>query len=51
MRKGHVDVIRLLCRSGADVNVRNRRGESVLDLAKQAGKAEVVQLLLEMGAR
>jgi ankyrin repeat protein len=48
--KGHVDMVRLLLRSGALVNQQDARGRTALMEACAAGKTEVVTLLLEEGA-
>ena len=34
--EGHLDVVKLLCKAGADVNVKDRFGDRPLDDAKKA---------------
>lgn len=57
---GHVDVVKLLIESGADINAKTSKsapsvptgvGSSAIDIAKNEGHDEVVQLLLDHGAR
>ena len=47
---GHTDLVRLLLQAGADVNVQNEYGETVLHQAAWQGHASIVALLLEQGA-
>jgi ankyrin repeat protein len=47
---GHLELVRLLCESGADVNVNKTQGVTPLFLAAQEGHAEIVSYLLEKGA-
>ena len=47
---GNIDVVRLLLRSGANVNMQNKLGHSTLMRAASQGKTETVKLLLRMGA-
>lgn len=48
---GHSKVIKLLCESGANVNVTDRWGGSPLDDAKFYGHKECEELLLKYGAK
>jgi ankyrin repeat protein len=45
-----ISVLQFLLERGADINVRNRFGETPLHLASFNGVLEVVRLLLEHGA-
>jgi ankyrin repeat protein len=47
----NVDVARELLDSGADVNAKDRKGDTPLQRAINCRKKEVSQLLLEHGAR
>jgi len=47
----HADVVRLLIERGADVNVRDREGDSALSYAVQSHQMEVVRMLKAAGAR
>lgn len=49
-RGGNVERVRRLIEVGADVNVRNHKGQSALHCAAKAGFADIVALLLEHGA-
>lgn len=44
---GHNQVVEILLRHGANVNIRNNQSESALDLACLNGKLETVRLLLD----
>ena len=48
-RGGDVARVRTLIEAGADVNVRNHKGQSALHCAAKAGFADIVALLLEQG--
>ena len=48
-RGGNVDRVRALIEAGADVNVRNHKGQSALHCAAKAGFVDIVALLLEHG--
>ena len=48
-RGGSVDRVRALIEAGADVNVRNYKGQSALHCAAKAGFVDIVALLLEHG--
>ena len=48
--RGHVDVVRVLLRSAADVHAMDSRGYSALSVACFKGHAEVVRLLLDAQA-
>jgi len=47
---GDVAALRAQLRSGADVNARDRYGQTALMLASHSGNREVVKLLVEHGA-
>ena len=49
-RGGHTQLVKLLIGKGADVNARNRDGNTSLHWAAEKGHIEVVKLLLEKGA-
>ena len=49
-RGGNIERVKELLDSGADINVRNYKGQSALHCASKAGFREVVQLLVERGA-
>ena len=51
VRSVHLDAIRLLIEKGADVNVRDSEGASLLDDAVWTGSVDTVALLLAHGAR
>ena len=48
-RGGNVERVRTLIEAGADVNVRNHKGQSALHCAAKAGFVDIVALLLEQG--
>ena len=49
-RKGHIDLVDLLIRHGADVNIRNIANRTPLDLAVDYRKYAVADLLRRSGA-
>ena len=49
-RGGNVDRVRDLLDRGADVNVRNHKGQTALHCAAKAGFTDIVALLLDRGA-
>ena len=49
-RGGNVDRVRDLLDRGADVNVRNHKGQTALHCAAKAGFVDIVDLLLDRGA-
>jgi ankyrin repeat protein len=50
MRRGHVEVARVLLEHGADREARDLLGWSPLERASEGGHVELVQVLLEYGA-
>ena len=44
---GHLATAKRLLEGGADVTLRNKWGETALDIAREKGKREVVALLSE----
>lgn len=48
--EGHLDIVQLLVRLGADINLVPERGISPLDEAASTGRLEVVQYLVQQGA-
>ena len=52
--EGHADIVRMLLDKGADVNARHGRGPlgvNALECARRNNKQEMIQILLENGAR
>ncbi|KAH6958716.1 hypothetical protein DER45DRAFT_603215 [Fusarium avenaceum] len=47
---GHLEVMRLLLKNGADINMASGRGGNALWVACRDGKTEAIRLLLENGA-
>jgi uncharacterized protein len=47
---GDLDAVRALVRSGADVDARDRHGQTALMLAAHRGHRSIVELLVESGA-
>lgn len=50
IRRGHVDVSRLLVESGADVNAQHVNGNTCVIFAAESGNLELVRMLFERGA-
>ncbi len=48
--KGHIDTVKLLLESGADVNIKSQSGDTALILATDKGYIEIIRILLEHGA-
>jgi len=48
--QGDVARLRALVEAGADVNARNRRGQTALMVSAQKGQASVVRFLIDRGA-
>lgn len=46
-----IDIIKLLIEKKADINAKTRTGQTPLSFAKEYGSPEVIQLLLEKGAK
>jgi ankyrin repeat protein len=49
--RGHMGIVALFLKNGADPNARNHSGETTLHLAVYAGRLLVVEQLLDCGAR
>jgi serine/threonine-protein phosphatase 6 regulatory ankyrin repeat subunit B len=49
-RRGHLGVVKLLLRRGADVNVLNKANKTAAELALENGKTEVAILIAEYKA-
>ena len=49
--KGHAEIADLLLKAGADVNAKDRQGESPLFKAAGRGDAALIRLLLAAGAK
>ena len=45
------DIVKILISKGADVNLKNKRGETALFWAKHSGAIEVIQILKAAGAK
>jgi ankyrin repeat protein len=50
-QKGHPEVAQLLIEEGADVNAKNKQGNTALKLALRERHPEVVKMLREAGAK
>lgn len=50
IRRGDVQAVRDLLRSGTDVNARDRHGQTALMLAAHHGHGEIAAILVEAGA-
>jgi uncharacterized protein len=48
--KGNLDIFQILLAAGADVNIKDRSGETALSKAAYWGHLEIVNLLLSAGA-
>ena len=45
--RGHVGIVKLLLRKGAYTNTRLRNGKTALDLAREAGNQEIIDMLVK----
>lgn len=50
VRRGDVETLRRLLTAGADINARDRHGQTALMIAAQDGQAGMVRFLVEHGA-
>ncbi len=48
---GHLAMIRFLVEHGADINARTLSGKSAYNLADEAGKKEMLELILQLGGQ
>ncbi len=48
---GHEDVVKLLLKSGADINMVDPAGATALDKAKESGQKKIAQMLMKAGAQ
>jgi ankyrin repeat protein len=48
---GSTELVDLLIKKGIDVNAKDRRGQTALDMAKQFNKQKIVELLKKHGAK
>jgi len=49
--RGHTDTVKVLLAEGADLNARDRFGETALTCAKRCGHMKITRLLKEAGAK
>ena len=49
--KGHDEIVKVLIKAGADVNVKNDDGDTALMRAEEKGHDEIVKILKAAGAR
>ena len=49
-QSGNAEIVKLLLEHGAEVDAKNKYGESALHVAARSGNAEIVELLLTHGA-
>jgi ankyrin repeat protein len=45
--RGHVEVVKALLESGAELNARTRKGRTAIDIATQEGHNDITALLRE----
>lgn len=46
--KGHIECVRVLAKYGASMRIRNVAGKNVKNVAREAGKREIVNVLMEL---
>ena len=46
----HADTVKLFVEKGADVNIRDKGGRTALSLAKEFGRINIAQILVDAGA-
>ncbi len=51
VRVKNINIIRLLLQANVDVNAKNSEGKIALSLAKELGNTEIINLLIEIGAK
>jgi len=51
VRSGNISIVNLLITKGVDVNAKDKRGRTPLQLAEQNGYTEIVELLRKHGAK
>ena len=49
-KKGYLEIVKLLIDSGADINVKDKKGRTALRYAVKNGHLEVVKYLIDKGA-
>ncbi|MBN1798262.1 MAG: ankyrin repeat domain-containing protein [Spirochaetales bacterium] len=49
--QGHADVVKLLLAKGARLDIHNKEGKTPLDLAREAENQEIIDILLQAGAK
>jgi ankyrin repeat protein len=47
---GHKEIVDILIKRGAEVNVKNKNGQTPLNNATRIGHKEIMELLIENGA-
>ncbi|HUS72384.1 MAG TPA: ankyrin repeat domain-containing protein [Sedimentisphaerales bacterium] len=51
LNRGNKDFVELLIAKGVDVNAKNNRGQTPLDIAVKRGHTEIAELLRKHGAK
>jgi ankyrin repeat protein len=51
VQTGCKDIVELLLKNGADLNIQEENGKTALDLAAEIGLDDIVELLVENGTR
>jgi ankyrin repeat protein len=47
---GHKDIVELLLTKGADINIKDRQGQTPLQIAQEKGHTEIADLLKKRGS-
>jgi len=48
---GHPEIVQALLAKGAEVNAKDKNGETALMMASKRGQREVMELLIKAGAK